>query len=526
MMAASMDRNKRKFSQLSIDSSDFPYETKLPSDEEIENFWFESTGKHNTWTCRCGSVITSNFPLGKYDSMKNHVFNEHSEYLEVMKLHEEFIDANSDDFHGTLQLTIAGKTINISDLGISSPRKHVPNRVRMKERLVFLSKLGMGASGTVYKALDLQKMSLVAIKCIKIYDRIRKKQMISELRAWYTLLHDNTESSGFVANEANVVDFYDAYSSPEDSTVSFILEYMSAGSLQNFVDQGGIQDEKILAKIAAQIIQGLRFLHGSGQLHRDLKPANILMSDSGVIKISDLGLMKELNEDDLDEYQRKRSTTYLGTATFMSPERLDGKEYWFPADIWSFGITLMTLALGRTPFETSNGYWKMLSSIKDTPLEKLPKHFSASFQDFLDKCLVREPEQRWDSNQLLSHPFLTENVKFNDLLVDFETPSVDEARNDLRKILEATYLHIQSIQQGQSNLNQRPDISNYSFFNDFSGIEIKDIIEKLFMNDIGIINEVGEANIVSHPRLWRLAKQLHLSLDEAVAECQFFFNSR
>ena len=60
-----------------------------------------------------------------------------------------------------------------------------------------------------------------------------------------------------------------------------------------------------------------------------------------------------------------RAQTFVGTATYMSPERIDGREYSYPSDIWSFGLSLLTISLGRLPIDTKGGYWTILHNIRD-----------------------------------------------------------------------------------------------------------------------------------------------------------------
>jgi serine/threonine protein kinase len=73
-----------------------------------------------------------------------------------------------------------------------------------------------------------------------------------------------------------------------------MMEYMDGGSLQELVDLGGVASEQLLASIAFQAFSGLNFLHVNNRLHRDIKPANLLINHKGFVKISDLGIAKEL----------------------------------------------------------------------------------------------------------------------------------------------------------------------------------------------------------------------------------------
>ena len=113
----------------------------------------------------------------------------------------------------------------------------------------------------------------------------------------------------------------------EDGGVVLMMEYMDGGSLQDIVDQGGCEDERTLASIAKQAVDGLAFLHSCSQIHRDMKPANMLIDQVGSVKLSDFGIMRQLDPDDAslsesvqglstaDVENMHRAHTFVGTVT-------------------------------------------------------------------------------------------------------------------------------------------------------------------------------------------------------------------
>ena len=219
----------------------------------------------------------------------------------------------------------------------------------------------------------------------------------------------------------NVVGFIDAFSNVEGATVSLMVEFMNGGSLQNIVDSGGCDDESTLASIGRQSVVGLRFLHRSAHVHRDIKPANMLINYAGDVKISDFGIIRKLEVKDSSSSKRRSSTsrneyddnggtmndpgmssqligpslksaqTFVGTVTYMSPERINGEAYSTPSDIWSLGLSLMTCALGRLPLRTDNGFWGLLQCVRDDPSPSLPNdgRWSDEFQNFIACCLKK-----------------------------------------------------------------------------------------------------------------------------------------
>eukprot|EP00913_Durusdinium_trenchii_P012133 g11396.t1 len=130
------------------------------------------------------------------------------------------------------------------------------------------------------------------------------------------------------------------------------LEYMNAGPLSSILaakkraNADFQAPEQLLANITWQVLDGLEYLHGEMHvIHRDIKPSNLLLSTTGIVKITDFGVSGEL-EDDLEQ---KIKVTFVGTIHYMSPERVVGKPYQYNSDTWSLGLTLMECILMRYP---------------------------------------------------------------------------------------------------------------------------------------------------------------------------------
>jgi hypothetical protein len=147
---------------------------------------------------------------------------------------------------------------------------------------------------------------------------------------------------------------------------------------------------------------------------RDIKPANILVSHEGTTKIADFGLARFMLETDL-------TTSYVGTTTFLSPERLAGQPYSYQSDVWSFGLSVLSICIGGLQSIVSNemGYLKVLNIVTQTriglPLDgrvvmkngEPDRLFSRDLVDFIDCCLVKSAQDRATAAELLTHPFIT-----------------------------------------------------------------------------------------------------------------------
>ncbi|KAF4320710.1 hypothetical protein G195_006006, partial [Phytophthora kernoviae 00238/432] len=276
-----------------------------------------------------------------------------------------------------------------------------------KKHLVKLGVLGRGASGVVHKALHVPSLMLVAVKVIPVFEHEKRHQLIAELKALYNNLSTLSDSDSAETARQSVacpelVCLYDAFMNPNEGNVSIVVEYMDGGSLQDIVDTGGCTSEVVLANISFRVLKGLAFLHSTHQLHRDIKPSNLLINHFGDVKVSDFGIVREM------ENSMAKATTFVGTLTYMSPERIASEEYSYKSDVWSFGLSIMTCVFGKFPYSSRGGYWELLHMIRNEPPPRLPEgEFSDLFCDFLDKCLKKDQTERWSVKQLLGHEFIT-----------------------------------------------------------------------------------------------------------------------
>ncbi|BGP11419.1 MAP kinase kinase (MEK) [Rhodotorula toruloides] len=202
------------------------------------------------------------------------------------------------------------------------------------EDLEVLDELGSGNGGTVSRVLHVPTKAVMAKKVVHIATSdSTRKQILRELQ----IMHDC--SSPFI------VSFYGAYL--QDPHICMCMEYMDKGSLDSIYRRIGPIPEPVIGKIALAVVSGLTYLYEVHKImHRDVKPSNILLNSAGQIKICDFGVSGELINSVAD--------TFVGTSTYMSPERISGEPYTVKSDVWSLGITLIEIAIGRFPFSSDD----------------------------------------------------------------------------------------------------------------------------------------------------------------------------
>lgn len=262
--------------------------------------------------------------------------------------------------------------------------------------------VGSGASGLVRKVVYPPMGRTLVLKVIQFdfSNETVRKHITGELRTLYESHH------------AYIVRYYQAYL--EEGCIIVVMEFMDAGTLTQLMARAARPiPEPHLAVLARQALQGLDYLHREMRvIHRDIKPSNLLLGSQGVIKISDFGVSGQLGSS------VSQAASWVGTVTYMSPERIQGASYGFPTDIWALGLTLLEAALGRFPYlsdatqdggsTAGPGFWDLLGQIvhKPSPVPAPGGSMSPQLCDFLSQALAKDPRQRPSAAQLLAHPFL------------------------------------------------------------------------------------------------------------------------
>ncbi|KAF6006002.1 hypothetical protein HII12_005225 [Brettanomyces bruxellensis] len=266
------------------------------------------------------------------------------------------------------------------------------------EELVQLKKLGSGNSGTVSKVLHIPTQKIMARKVIHLEAKeVVQSQIIRELR----IMHE--------CDSPFIIGFYGAFLHEGD--VVLCMEYVDCGSFDKILKLTGPLPEFMLKHVAYSVLSGLNYLYDTHRIiHRDVKPSNVLLDSRGHIKLCDFGVSKELINSMAD--------TFVGTSTYMSPERIQGGVYTVKGDVWSLGIMLYELASGRHAYSDANdpnhdpdSILELLQRIvNEAPPQLSPSDgYSAELCDFVAKCLKRE-NQRAGPRELVKHPFLSDFV--------------------------------------------------------------------------------------------------------------------
>jgi len=275
-------------------------------------------------------------------------------------------------------IQVDGTEYRLSPEDIDLPKDHV---------------LGSGSGGVVQVGWHKPSRSHVAVKTIKVgSDDRQREQMLKEITG---LVH--------AAGCPYLVQWYAGFVDPSSYAVKVVIEFMDRGSFadlrQRLCGRGLPPDHSACA--ASQITKGLHHLQMRTLLHRDVKPENILHNKSGQVKLTDFGISKHLGN------MPCVGTTFVGTATYMAPERASGGDYSYESDVWSAGLVIYELTTGRYPFSSAS-FAELFECLCDKPEPRLDEGaFPELLCDFVACCLTRDPAARPPAATLSRHEIVS-----------------------------------------------------------------------------------------------------------------------
>ncbi|XP_063709263.1 serine/threonine-protein kinase PAK mbt [Culicoides brevitarsis] len=255
-----------------------------------------------------------------------------------------------------------------------------------RENLDNFMKIGEGSTGTVCIATDKSTGRQVAVKKMDLRKQQRRELLFNEV----VIMRDY--------HHPNIVETYSSFLVNDELWV--VMEFLEGGALTDIVTHTRMDEEQI-ATVCKQCLKALAYLHSQGVIHRDIKSDSILLAADGRVKLSDFGFCAQVSQ----ELPKRKSL--VGTPYWMSPEVISRLPYGPEVDIWSLGIMVIEMIDGEPPFFNEPPLQAM-RRIRDMPPPKLKNSHKVSprLQQFLDRMLVRDPNQRATANELLSHPFL------------------------------------------------------------------------------------------------------------------------
>ncbi len=256
-------------------------------------------------------------------------------------------------------------------------------------RYQILKELGKGAMGVVYQAHDPQIDRVVALKILRQERVISEdfvQRFIKEAKAIGRLSH------------ANIVTVYDV--GQDHETIYIAMEYLEGRPLDEVIKENDLSFEEIIS-IGIQVAETLEYAHKKGIIHRDIKPANIMLGPDGQVKITDFGIARI---EDLSATQQTMAGEILGTPIYMSPEQATGQTVDGRSDLYSLGVILYELIVGKRPFQGANLAVIFRAITQDTPAAPamVRNSVSQALSDMIMKGLEKTPDKRFQDGKAMA----------------------------------------------------------------------------------------------------------------------------
>jgi TolB-like protein/Flp pilus assembly protein TadD/tRNA A-37 threonylcarbamoyl transferase component Bud32 len=262
-----------------------------------------------------------------------------------------------------------------------------------------VEKIGEGGMGIVWKALDTELNRHVAVKILPpelTADAERRLRFKREAQAAAALNHPHIATIHEVGEH--------------EGSPFLVMELVEGKSLRALVHRRPLPLEEWL-RLALPIAQALAHAHQNGVVHRDLKPENVLVTSDGQVKLLDFGLAKLLHPEKLPEASAREVSTrletisreltragkVLGTVAYMSPEQAKGKPADHRSDLFSLGVMLYEMAVGRLPFRGESDVEALSATIAQEPpsLSEVIGEIPAEAERVVRKALEKDPESRY-----------------------------------------------------------------------------------------------------------------------------------
>ena len=232
-------------------------------------------------------------------------------------------------------------------------------------------------------------------------------------------------------NHPNIVGIYDW--GQEQGTYYIVMEYVVGRNMADVLRSTGPLSPDRAAEIASDVAEALSSAHSAGLVHRDIKLGNIIVSDDGQVKVADFGIATALAQRTGDNLTQIGSV--MGTATYFSPEQAQGKALDGRSDLYSLGVVLYEMIVGKPPFTADTSTAVAVKHVQERPLppSMLGVSIAQSLEAIILKLLAKNPATRY--------------------------PKADDLRADLRRYLEGAHRIPERVPQApRARTGRRPAV--------------------------------------------------------------------
>jgi len=237
--------------------------------------------------------------------------------------------------------------------------------------------IASGGMGDVWKARDDVLGRIVAVKIMR--------PDASNEPVFAQRFHEEALLTAGLSHH-NIATLFDY--GTHDDIAYLVMEYVEGVPLSTAVRERGAFEPAAVRSIVGQMAMALHAAHEAGVVHRDVKPANVLLTDQGVVKLTDFGIARAASSTGLT-----KTGEMLGTPHYLSPEQALGRSATPASDLYSLGVVAHELLTGRRPFDLDTPVATALAHINE-PMPTLPAAVPTDLLEVVSRCLAKEPGDR------------------------------------------------------------------------------------------------------------------------------------
>ena len=250
-------------------------------------------------------------------------------------------------------------------------------------RYELLQCVGEGGMSFVYKARCRKLNRFVAVKILK--DEFKNNEEI---------VRRFKKEATAIANlsNPNVVNVLDV--GTQDDINYIVMEYVEGKTLKDIIKEKGALPYEVAISIGIKVAKALECAHKSGIIHRDVKPQNILVTEEGVVKVTDFGIAKSMDSSTI-----AHTNSVMGSAHYFSPEQAKGTYTDYRTDLYSLGIVLYEMVTGVVPFNGDSPVTVAVKHIQEKaiPPKNINQNIPNSLNDLIMKAMEKDPVNRYQT---------------------------------------------------------------------------------------------------------------------------------
>ncbi len=249
-----------------------------------------------------------------------------------------------------------------------------------------IEQIGRGGMSAIWKARHPETGRIYAVKILTP----ESVEMLDRFKGVFEA------EEGMIAlrlDHPNVIKTFE-YGRGRQDEYYIVMEYVDGPNLETLIAVGAPRWRENRFELVRQVGEGLRYIHGQGLIHRDFCPKNVLYGQEGTAKIIDFGLTIPAS------LKARSVVARAGTASYMAPEQVRGREVDERTDIYAFGVSAFELLTGRRPFpQTADRSRRMQDHLNVKPfrLRQVAPELSERLEVIVLKCIEKERDLRYKS---------------------------------------------------------------------------------------------------------------------------------